>query len=193
MPHSRPRKPLKPNTMTKIYTKTGDDGTTSLFDGSRVGKDDARVAVYGDVDELNGIIGMAAAFLEANDLRTTLYRIQKDLFAFGAKLANPAARKQKEKADFGEDKISFLESEIDRMETSLPPMTNFILPGGSPAAAALHVARCVCRRAERLLVAFARSTALDPLYVKFLNRLSDYLFVAARTANRLAGRDDVPW
>lgn len=177
----------------KIYTKTGDDGTTSLFDGTRVGKDDARVNLYGDIDELNGVIGLAAALLADAGLKNVLYRIQKDLFALGAKLANPAERKQKAKADFGEDKIVFLETEIDRMEAELEPMKNFILPGGTPAAGALHVARSACRRAERSLVAFNRHEASDPLYVKFLNRLSDHLFVAARFANRLAKCEDIPW
>lgn len=177
----------------KIYTKTGDDGTTSLFDGTRVGKDDARVNVYGDIDELNGIIGLAAAHSKDEGLKSVLYRVQKDLFALGAKLANPAERKQKAKADFDEDKITFLESEIDRMESELTPMTSFILPGGTPAAAALHVARSVCRRTERALVALTRKDPLDPIYVKFLNRLSDHLFVTARYENHLAGCADIPW
>lgn len=177
----------------KIYTKTGDDGTTSLFDGTRVGKDDPRVVVYGDIDELNACIGLAAGFTPASDLKTTLYGIQKDLFALGAKLANPKERKQKQKADFCEDKITILEKEIDRMEAALKPMTNFILPGGTHASGVLHLARTVCRRAERLLVAFARTEDLDAIYVKFLNRLSDYLFVAARYANHLERCADVPW
>lgn len=177
----------------KIYTKTGDDGTTSLFDGTRVGKDDERVNVYGDIDELNGVVGLAASYLKDEPMKAALYRVQKDLFALGAKLANPAERKQKTKADFDEDKIAFLESEIDRMESELTPMTSFILPGGTPAAGALHVARSVCRRAERVLVAFARGESLDPIYVKFLNRLSDHLFVTARYANHVEGCADIPW
>jgi cob(I)alamin adenosyltransferase len=177
----------------KIYTKTGDDGTTALFDGTRVGKDDERVIVYGDIDELNAFIGLATSFLMDEALKNELYGIQKNLFALGAKLANPKERKQKAKADFDEDKITSLEQSIDHMESSLRPMTNFILPGGSSASAALHVARTVCRRAERLMVILSRKDPLDSTYIKFINRLSDYLFVAARYANHLEKREDVPW
>lgn len=177
----------------KIYTKTGDDGTTALFDGTRVGKDDERVTVYGDVDELNAYVGLGASLLKDASLKNELYGIQKDLFALGAKLANPKERKQKAKADFDESKVTALEQSIDRMEARLKPMTNFILPGGTPASAALHVARTVCRRAERLMVALARKEPLDEIYVKFINRLSDYLFVAARFANYLEKCEDIPW
>lgn len=177
----------------KIYTKTGDDGTTALFDGTRVRKDNDRVAAYGEVDELNAFVGWAASLASDKAFQSVLYGIQKDLFALGSKLANPSERKQKDKAAFGDDKIKFLEGEIDRMETSLQPMTNFILPGGTPASAALHVSRTVCRRVERMLVSLSRNENLDPVYVVFVNRLSDYLFVAARYANHLQGCEDVPW
>lgn len=177
----------------KIYTKTGDDGTTALFDGARVHKNHERVELYGDVDELNSVIGVAASFLKNEGLRKELHGIQKDLFALGAKLANPKEKKQKNKADFAEEKVTALEKSIDMMEKILVPMTSFILPGGSQAAAFLHLARTVCRRAERKLVALTTHEDIDPLYVHFLNRLSDYLFVAARYANLLEKNLDVPW
>ncbi len=177
----------------KIYTKTGDDGTTALFDGSRVAKDNVRVSLYGEIDELNAAVGFAASLLKDVALQGRLYDVQKDLFALGAKLANPQAKKQKDKADFGIEKITTLEHQIDHMEKSLTPMTNFILPGGTPAAGALHLARCICRRAERSLTSFSKSEMLDPNYLIYLNRLSDYLFVAARFANFLENTADVPW
>lgn len=177
----------------KIYTKTGDDGTTALFDGTRVPKNHERVELYGDVDELNSVIGVAASFIKHEDFIKELHGTQKDLFALGAQLANPKHKKQKDKADFSEEKITALEHSIDTMEKLLVPMTSFILPGGSQAAAFLHLARTVCRRAERKLVALAAHETMDPLYIHFLNRLSDYLFVAARYANFLAKTLDVPW
>lgn len=177
----------------KIYTKTGDDGTTALFDGTRVGKDNERVNVYGDIDELNGYLGFALSFIKDKTHREVLFQIQKDLFALGAKLANPKDKQQKDKADFDEAKVVFLENEIDRMESHLKPMTNFILPGGTHTSSILHIARTVCRRAERLMVALNHHQPLDPLYIKYVNRLSDYLFVAARFANHQEGCDDIPW
>lgn len=179
----------------KIYTKTGDDGSTSLFDGTRVSKASARVDLYGEIDELNGVIGLAASFVQDPDFLKTLYAIQKDLFAFGAQLANPQKKKQKDKSDFGDEKITALETQIDAMETKLKPMTSFILPGGSHASGCLHLARSVCRRAERKLVHFAEEPehGIEDIYLKYLNRLSDHLFVAARYANFLEGKDDVPW
>lgn len=177
----------------KIYTKTGDDGTTSLFDGTRVTKDHERVDLYGAIDELNACLGLAASFLSDEKLKGDLFEVQKDLFALGAHLANPAHKKQKAKSDFGDDKVIKLETQIDAMEEKLRPMTGFILPGGHSAAAALHVSRTICRCAERKLVKFNRTEKLDPLFLKFLNRLSDYLFVAARFANHLCHVDDVPW
>lgn len=177
----------------KIYTKTGDDGTTALFDGSRVRKDNERVDLYGDIDELNGILGLAHSFIINADLRKALQQVQKDLFALGAKLANPNEKKQKEKADFDENKVIWLENNIDEMEKALNPMKSFILPGGSSSSSCLHFARCVCRRGERKLVHFATKEDVDDLYIKYLNRLSDYLFVAARYANFLEGKEDIPW
>lgn len=177
----------------KIYTKTGDDGTTSLFDGTRVTKDHERVDLYGDVDELNASIGLAASFLSDDELKKDLFDVQKDLFALGAHLANPAHKKQKAKSDFASDKVEKLENCIDAMEEKLKAMTGFILPGGHSAAAALHVARTICRRVERKFVTLNRQEKFDDSYFHFLNRLSDYLFVAARFANHLCHVDDVPW
>lgn len=177
----------------KIYTKTGDDGTTALFDGSRVSKDNTRVTLYGNVDEMNGVIGLAISFSGNTEFKNKLFKVQKDLFALGAKLANPKEKQQKQKADFDEEKITWLETEIDAMEKQLTPMTTFILPGGHSASAALHVARSICRRTERHVVGFAKTEPLDPLFIKFVNRLSDYLFVAARFANHLEGTKDIPW
>ncbi len=177
----------------KIYTKTGDTGQTSLFDGTRVSKAHVLVDVYGEVDELNSVLGLAMSTLTHADFVQKLKNCQRDLFALGAKLANPDAKKQKEKADFGEEKVTDLEQQIDSMESELKPLTAFILPGGTPAASTLHLARCVCRRAERKLVAIAATQEVNEIHIRYLNRLSDYLFVAARYANHLAGESDIPW
>jgi cob(I)alamin adenosyltransferase len=179
----------------KIYTKSGDDGTTSLFDGSRVGKDNERVSVYGEIDELNAYLGLVVAHLPstAEVLQKELQEVQKSLFALGAKLANPRDKAQKDKADFTEEKILFLEKAIDKMEESLKPMTSFILPGGTLASASLHIARTVCRRAERHLIHLHHHEELNDIYLKFVNRLSDYLFVCARYANHLESVSDIEW
>lgn len=177
----------------KIYTKTGDNGTTSLFDGTRVSKDHLRVDLYGETDELNAVIGLAASLTENQQLKQELHTIQKDLFALGAKLANPADKKQKDKAQFSVTKITRLEKHIDKMESHLQPMQSFILPGGSQIAATLHVARTVCRRVERKMIQFHHKEPLNTVYLKFVNRLSDYLFVMARYANFLEGKKDIPW
>jgi cob(I)alamin adenosyltransferase len=176
-----------------LYTRTGDAGDTSLFDGSRLSKADPRVDAYGEVDELNAWLGVArAAGLDA-DLDEALVTIQRDLFAFGARLADPARKiaARVTKASLDDDDVARLERLIDRLETELPPLRRFILAGGAPAGAALHVARTVCRRAERRIV------ALDPpvegLLVRYINRLSDLLFVIARAANRRAGASETEW
>ena len=176
-----------------LYTRTGDAGDTSLFGGSRVSKADPRVDAYGEVDELNAWLGVArAAGLDA-DLDEALVAIQRDLFAFGARLADPARKiaARVTKASLDDDDVARLEGLIDRLETELPPLRRFILAGGAPAGAALHVARTVCRRAERRIV------ALDPpvegLLVRYINRLSDLLFVIARVANRRAGVSETEW
>jgi cob(I)alamin adenosyltransferase len=178
----------------KIYTKTGDAGETSLFDNSRVSKADARVDAYGEVDELNACLGAArAAGLDA-DLRILVESIQKELFAVGARLADPSSRiaGRVTKAVLGDADVARLEAAIDTLEAALPPLTKFILPGGSPAGALLHLARTVCRRAERRVIALGAG-AVEPIVVVYLNRLSDLLFVMARAANSRAGVPEVEW
>ncbi|MBX9795323.1 cob(I)yrinic acid a,c-diamide adenosyltransferase [Sphingomonas sp.] len=180
--------------LNRIYTRTGDAGDTGLVDGSRVAKDDARLAAMGDVDELNAAIGFAIIALGADSDRAgELRRIQNDLFDLGADLATPGD-------DFAPGdmalrivpaQVSWLETALDAMNDTLPALTSFILPGGSAAAAALHLARTICRRAERAAVHAARAMPINPAALAYLNRLSDYLFVAARDANRAAG--DVLW
>ncbi len=181
--------------MVKIYTKKGDDGSTGLLDGSRVGKDDDRVDAYGEVDELNAALGAARAFLEDREVDGVLLGIQSDLFAVGAQLADPkyGERKAKEKTKLTEEKVTAFERRMDRYEKELPPLKGFILPCGAKGAALLHVARTVCRRAERKVVALARRVPLDPLLVRYLNRLSDLLFVLARVENVRGGEQQIPW
>jgi cob(I)alamin adenosyltransferase len=169
----------------KIYTKTGDAGETSLFGGARVPKNDPRIEAYGTVDELNSFLGLARAAWPHSPLDPQFERIQSDLFDVGAHLASPGTSRF---TGVDPEHIADLERTIDAMESELPPLRNFILPGGSAPAAQLHVARTICRRAERLVVALGG----DPSVV-FLNRLSDFLFVAARYANLEHGVEDVPW
>ncbi|HKE92386.1 MAG TPA: cob(I)yrinic acid a,c-diamide adenosyltransferase [Gemmatimonadales bacterium] len=182
----------------RIYTKKGDAGETGLFGGERVPKDHPRVRAYGDVDELNASIGLARAF-EPRDFEDALLQaIQRDLFAIGAVLATPdPARLIKALGGPGiaDPAVSQLEAAIDRHEATLPPLKSFILPGGAPKGAALHMARTVCRRAERSVVGLGRGggAAVSPVIWRYLNRLSDLLFVLARAANRDAGSGDVPW
>ncbi len=180
----------------KIYTRTGDEGATALFGGGRVGKDHPRVEAYGDVDELNAALGMARAIEMMPRIDEVLVPIQKDLFAIGALLATPDHDKMKEqlsKARVDDDRIEQLERAIDACEQELEPLRSFIIPGGTPKAAALHVARTVCRRAERRVVHLAIDTELPPLVVIYLNRLSDLLFMLARVANKRAGAGEVTW
>jgi cob(I)alamin adenosyltransferase len=178
----------------KIYTRTGDDGETALFDGTRVPKSDARVAAYGDVDELNATIGLARSTLLTQDTQLVemLEQIQRDLFALGSRLADPAHKiaDRVAKAAVAAADISRLEGWIDLLETELPPLRRFILPGGSPAGATLHVARTVCRRAERAMVALG---GLDRDLLVYVNRLSDLLFVMARAANKRGATPEVEW
>ena len=183
--------------MVKIYTKTGDRGETGLFDGSRVSKHSPRVEAYGDVDELNAILGVALAFIrEDEELRACLLDIQRDLFVVGAHLADPKARveaKRGEKARLSEEKVVQLEHWIDQFEEKLPPLRQFILPGGSKGGATLHHARTVCRRAERCIVALSQQVEVPPLIIIYMNRLSDFLFVAARLENLRKNRPETPW
>jgi cob(I)alamin adenosyltransferase len=183
--------------LNKIYTRTGDDGTTALGSGERIRKDAIRVAAYGTVDETNAAIGAARAQLEGTDATTDakLARIQNDLFDLGADLCVPARGEGSRPAlRVTADQVKRLESEIDELNAELDPLRSFVLPGGSPAAAALHVARTVCRRAERIVVELAAlpGEPVADTVIQYLNRLSDFLFVAARIVND-RGRADVLW
>src|SRR3954470_23138014 len=177
----------------KIYTRTGDAGETSLFGGTRVGKDNPRVAAYGDVDEANAFIGLARASGADGDMDAELVRLQRELFALGAQLADPSGTvgSKISKAVVRENDVTRLEQLIDTLEAELPPLQNFILAGGSPCGAAVRGARAVCRRAERAMVAL--EPPADPLLLKYINRLSDLLFVLARSANQRAGASETPW
>jgi cob(I)alamin adenosyltransferase len=178
----------------KIYTKTGDTGETSLFDSARVSKADARVDAYGEVDELNACLGAArAAGLDA-DLASAVETIQKELFAVGARLADPSRRiaGRVTKASVRDSDVERLEQTIDRLEAELAPLRRFILPGGSMAGALLHVSRTICRRAERRVVGLGPD-AVEPIVVVYLNRLSDLLFVMARAVNHRAGAPETEW
>jgi cob(I)alamin adenosyltransferase len=181
----------------KIYTRTGDAGETGLFDGTRVPKSDPRVAAYGDVDELNAWLGLARSALDDAELTGMLERIQRDLFAVGARLADPAHRiaGRVTKAAVTPADVARLEEWIDHLEAALPPLRRFILAGGTPSGATLHVARTICRRAERAIVGLAahQGAAVDGDILTYVNRLSDFLFVAARAANHRAGRAEVEW
>ncbi|HZU77140.1 MAG TPA: cob(I)yrinic acid a,c-diamide adenosyltransferase [Dehalococcoidia bacterium] len=177
----------------KIYTKTGDRGETGLFAGGRVRKDDLRVEAYGCVDELNAVIGLVRVGLQDAELDAALRRIQAELFTLGADLATPLEAKSAHIVRVDEAMVERLEHEIDRYDAELQPLQNFILPGGSAAGAALHLARTVCRRAERRTVALAQQAALNEAALRYLNRLSDWLFTAARLANVRAGTPEEPW
>jgi cob(I)alamin adenosyltransferase len=180
----------------KIYTKTGDGGETGLFGGGRVSKDHPRVEAYGDVDELNAAIGLARSIEMMPRIDEVLVPLQRDLFAIGALLATPdrdKMKKQLEKASIDDRRIAELEHAIDDGDRELEPLKSFIVPGGTPKAAALHVARTVCRRAERRVIALPPTEEIPPIVVVYLNRLSDLLFTLARVANHLAGAGEVTW
>ena len=177
----------------KLYTRTGDAGETSLFDGTRVSKADSRVDAYGEVDELNAWLGYVRASGLPDDLDEALEAIQRDLFALGAMLADPSHKiaERVDKARLGDDDVTRLEALIDRCESEVPPLRRFIMAGGAPVGAALHVARTVCRRAERRIVSL--QPAPDPLAVRYVNRLSDLLFAMARTLNHRVGAPETEW
>jgi cob(I)alamin adenosyltransferase len=178
----------------RIYTKTGDSGQTSLFDNSRVSKSHPRVEAYGDVDELNACLGACRAACTDKDLDAALESIQRQLFAVGARLADPATRisERVEKAAVQHEDVERLEKWIDEFEAALPPLRKFILPGGSTCGAWLHLSRTVCRRAERRVVGLGGG-AVEPIVVVYLNRLSDLLFVMARTASHRQGSPEAEW
>lgn len=184
----------------KIYTKTGDSGETSLFGGKRVKKYDLRIESYGTIDELNSYIGLLRDQKIDKYTFHTLVKIQNELFSIGAMLATPP---EKEKLKSGknrlkitiisEEEISFLEEEIDKMESTLVPMTNFILPGGHSSVSICHIARCVCRRAERIIVQLNEEQDINKDILTYINRLSDYLFVLARKLSLVNGAHEIPW
>jgi cob(I)alamin adenosyltransferase len=173
--------------LTKIYTRTGDDGTTGLGDGSRVPKDHARVEAFGTVDELNSALGLLLCEALDEDMRAALTRIQHTLFDLGGELCIPG------RSVLAEAQVTELEVLLDRLNASLAPLREFILPGGVRAAALCHQARTVCRRAERRVYSLSRSEAVSPVTLKYLNRLSDLLFVMARALNQANGTLDVLW
>lgn len=178
----------------KIYTKTGDDGTTGLFGGKRVAKFSARIEAYGTVDELNAVIGVALSHDLHEKVSEPLQHISSLLFTVGSDLATPQDATQKSSVlAIKEEHVDFLEHWIDAYQEHLPTLRNFILPGGSPGGAHLHLARTVCRRAERAIVALKQEEEINPIIIRFINRLSDYLFVAARYVNAKEGFDDIEW
>ena len=178
----------------KIYTRTGDNGETGLFDGRRVSKSDLRVDAYGEIDELNAAIGVVLASGVDAEMSAMLQAIQRDLFAVGGRLADPGRRvaDRVQKMVVGGTEVERLEQWIDQLEAELPPLRRFILPGGSPPGAALHLARTICRRAERRVVGLGPDE-VDAEVLAYVNRLSDFLFVAARAVNRRAGIPELEW
>lgn len=180
----------------RIYTRTGDAGQTGLFGGGRVAKNHPRVIAYGEVDELNSAIGLARATPPLDLADALLESIQRDLFAIGGQLASPDPDKVKaalEKAQLNDDRVRAMEAAIDAADAELPPLRAFVLPSGTAKAAALHLARTVCRRAERSVVALAAEAEVPELFLVYLNRLSDLLFTLARLANHREGRHDQTW
>jgi len=173
--------------LTKIYTRTGDDGTTGLSDGSRTPKDALRIDAIGEVDELNSALGLVLAEHLPDDMRASLSAVQNDLLDLGGELCLPGH------SIINEGHVGRLEKELERLNSTLPPLKDFVLPGGSRAAAAAHLSRTICRRAERRLVTLARSEEVAPHVRQYLNRLSDLMFVVARALNRHAGGNDVLW
>jgi cob(I)alamin adenosyltransferase len=179
----------------KIYTKTGDTGNTSLIGGTKVPKSHIRIETYGTIDELNSYVGFCNDQLSDEGSRKTLKEIQDRLFTIGSSLACDPEREPLMKIpDLKETDVVFLENEIDRMNETVPRMKSFILPGGHMAVSSLHIARCICRRAERLCVHMQQENIfIDPLVIKYINRLSDYLFVLARYTGHLLGIEEIPW
>jgi cob(I)alamin adenosyltransferase len=179
-----------------IYTKTGDSGSTGLFGGGRVPKDHPRVAAYGDVDELNSTLGVVRATAPVQFFDALLESVQRDLFAIGGHLATPDPAKVAralEKAELSEARVAEFERLMDQADGELPPLRAFVLPAGTPKAAALHLARTVCRRAERSVVHLSHESEVPTLFLVYLNRLSDLLFTLARVANHRDGAGDVTW
>lgn len=177
----------------KIYTKGGDRGETSLLGGTRVPKDHERVEAYGNLDELNSYIGLIRDHDIDAHYRQVLIRVQEDLFVAEALVAKDPEIETRPLPPLPDEEVTMLEQEIDEMNLELPPLANFILPGGAPVVSVCHIARTVCRRAERSLIALDRSSGVDHTIIRFVNRLSDYLFVLARKTGRDAGAAETPW
>ena len=186
-----PRARDEPVRLTRIYTRGGDAGETSLGDGSRVSKLDPRIVAYGAVDELNSALGVVLAGDVPTELREVLERLQNELFDLGADLSVPTHVEGRLRIE--QPLVDRLEADCDRLNADLPELRSFVLPGGSSTAAGLHVARTICRRAEREAIAAAQSVEVSPLVLVYLNRLSDLLFILSRAANALAGRDEPLW
>ena len=186
-----PRAQDEPVRLTRIYTRGGDGGETSLGDGSRVSKLDPRITAYGAVDELNAAVGVVLAGSAPDELRAVLERVQNELFDLGADLSVPAHVEGRLRVE--QSLVDRLEADCDRFNADLPELRSFVLPGGTPTAAALHVARTTCRRAEREAIAAAGAVEIRPCVVPYLNRLSDLLFILSRTANAIAERDEPLW
>ena len=176
----------------RIYTKTGDEGETGLFGGKRLPKSHIRIDAYGTVDELNSYIGLVRDYTENDATRSLLKEIQDRLFTIGSNLASDPDKKMTV-PDIKPEDILLLEKEMDRMNDALPELKNFILPGGHPSVSTCHISRCVCRRAERLVVALAQKEWVEPIIIQYLNRLSDYLFVLARQIADERGVEEVNW
>ena len=176
----------------KIYTKTGDDGSTGLIGGGRVSKSDGRIDCIGAVDELNAAIGWAAVGAEG-ELLKSLRAVQNELFVIGSHLASPDGKATASVPALDESAVGRMEMEIDAATAKLPPLRDFILPGGCETSARLHLTRTICRRAERVLVAFSHDRPMSPFIVTYLNRLSDWLFVQGRVVNQQAKVQDIPW
>ncbi|MDR2414778.1 MAG: cob(I)yrinic acid a,c-diamide adenosyltransferase [Odoribacteraceae bacterium] len=177
----------------KIYTRTGDDGTTSLVGGARARKSSARLEAYGAVDELNAHVGMIRSYPVGKEVIDELVAIQRELFVVGANLATDLPADDPKRARCSPDAVAFLERAIDRMTENLPRATRFILPGGDPVVSACHVARAVCRRAERRVVALGEKERVDEEVARYANRLSDYLFVLSRRLTRERGMEEINW
>lgn len=176
----------------KIYTKKGDAGETSLYGGQKVSKTSTRIAAYGTVDELNSVLGIALSFSPSSKTETYLSEVQEQLFVLGADLATPISKEIRINR-ISSAEISFLENSIDEIEEQLPPLKNFILPGGTQAGASIHFARTVCRRAERKAVECSTEEELSTQSIIYLNRLSDFLFVLGRFENHISGTEETPW
>jgi cob(I)alamin adenosyltransferase len=177
---------------TKIYTKTGDDGTTGLFGGARLPKDHIRIEAYGTVDELNAVIGWLMSTIQDQETENLLQTIQSRLFTVGSNLASEPG-KNMITPDLLDEDVVLIEQSIDKMQETLPPLKHFIMPGGSPSVSAAHMARTVCRRAERRCVTLAQTSDVDSIIILYLNRLSDFFFVLARWLGAREGVEEVKW